>query len=475
MATYGTGSLLSLDAVGKQDTYLTSNTSCDSAFNYQNVRHSNFSVTNRVYTVSNPGDGSPNWPFDKEIIVTMKPQGMGDLLSNMYFKCDLPEIPGNNFTKATYTDQIGRALIDTITFRVDGVVVETLENDWGIIHDEIFLTSEEKSANKFKVNGGSDYGLLPADYTVDASTNRTGPAVGPVSVYVSLNFFFSRSYASSDTNNTLMLDSFFKPYFPVCAISNQEIQIVIKFNPVTFFTKLQDDGSTISLDKFELVNEEIILSDEERHFLQHHKQELMTEVVKRNAIMPFDFTDTASVKCYLVPTIPVKAMFWFFRDVRYDNKDTDNNFDNYLQRYNYSGSPVNDYVVDNEKLYPIMSDAKIFINSIPMLGFIESDAQDNIHTSNYYKYMQPMQHELSSPIRNIYTYSFALKPKESTPTGVLNFSTVDSTKSFINASLLLNSDINPDRNRQFNMHVYFLGYQMLVFENGFMSLKYATF
>ncbi len=470
-----TGSILSLDAVGKQDTYLTSNTSCDSAFNYENTRHSNFSVENRVYTVNNPGNSVLNWPFGQEVIVTMKPQGMGDLLSNMYFKCELPTIPNNDSTKSTYTDQIGRALIDTISFRVDGIVIETLENDWGIIHDEIFLTTEEKYANKYMVNGGAEYGELPNAFTTDTFGIRTGAAVGPVSVYVPLKFFFSRSYASSDTNNTLMLDSFFKPYFPVCAISKQEIQIIIKFNPETFFTKLAPD-TTINLSKFEIINEEITVSDEERHFLQHHKQELLTEVVKRNSITPFDFTDTLSVKCFLVPNIPVKCMFWFIRDIRYDNKNSIDNYLNYLQRYNYSGSHIDNYVVAEQGLYPIMSDAKLFMNSEPMLGFVESVDRNSIHTSNFFKYVQPLQHELSSPIRNIYTYSFALKPKEPTPTGTLDFSTLDSSKSFLEISLISENIVNNnERDLQFNVHIYFLGYQTLVFENGTMSLKYASF
>ena len=442
MDTYGTGSLLSLDAVGKQDTYLTSNISCDSAFNYKNIRHSNFSVVNRVYTAENPGPNSINWPFNNEITFTMIPTGMGDLLSNMYFKCDLPV--------GTYTDQIGRALIDTVSFRVDNLVIETLENDWGIIHDEIFLTTEEKDANKYKVNGGADYGNGP-------------PLASSLSVYVPLNFFFSRTYASSDKSTP---DTRFKPYFPLCSILKQKIQLTIKFNPITFFTT----AATLSLDSFQIINEEITISSEERFFLQNVKQELVTEIVKRNSVQQFSFSPTTlSTKCFLFPNIPVKAIFWFFRNVVYEDK-TSNAY--YLQRYNYSDSLTTDTVANNQQFYPLLSDAKLYLNSNPMLGIIQNEAQTSIHSSKYFKHVQTMQHDLSSPIRNIYTFAFALKPKQATPSGVLDFSALDSSKSFFDISLFRTATSSSS---QFNVYAFFLGYQMLMFENGSVSLKYATF
>ena len=132
--------------------------------------------------------------------------------------------------------------------------------------------------------------------------------------------------------------------------------------------------------------------------------------------------------------------------------------------------PVND-----QKLYPVMSDASLFINGQSTLGFLETTSSNSIHTANYYKYIQTLSHKLSSPVRNIYTYSFALNPKDPSPTGSLNFSTVESSKSFIRASIINIPRFESDQTRTFNMNLYFLGYQTLVFENGFMSLKYATF
>ena len=67
----------------------------------------------------------------------MKPQTMGDLLSNMFLKCTLPFLSDGPVrpTEAIYCDQIGRALIEKLEFRVDENVLEVLENEKGLTYD----------------------------------------------------------------------------------------------------------------------------------------------------------------------------------------------------------------------------------------------------------------------------------------------------------------------------------------------------
>ena len=75
----GTGSVLSLDAVGKQELFLNGE---ETFFGVSSGRHSNFSLYQTITTIK--PDGSANWPFGRTILVTLKPQQMGDLLKNMY-------------------------------------------------------------------------------------------------------------------------------------------------------------------------------------------------------------------------------------------------------------------------------------------------------------------------------------------------------------------------------------------------------
>lgn len=448
----GTGSVLSLSAIGRQDTFLTSNDMQESFFNYENIQHSDFAMFERVTTVNTPR--SPNWPFGQEVVFTFKPTEMSDLLTNMYLRCEMPQLADVEGKDGSYCDQVGRAIIRKITFRVDEYVIETVENDWSIIKDELFLTQEEKNANKYLVNSGYDVNGLPAS----GLQNRGGPFV----LYIPLNLFFCRKHNTSDTDNTLMLDKYYKPYFPLCAITKQEIKLTIEFNPVAFFA-LTDKECTLPY--VDIVTQEITISDQERHFLQQHQFQTAFEVVKRNPVIDVSGSER-EFKSFLTPQIPVKSIFWFVRRSEYEDTGA---YVNYLNRYNYGLSA--DSNVYLQQFNPIISDARLFLNGEQVAGFAE-DAQNRTKydAPNFHKFVQAQKSYLSSPLRNIYTHSFALKPKEPAPTGALDFSTMESSRSFIQCSFM--DDVTPDDN--FKFHIYFIGYQVLKFGNGFLGVKYAT-
>ena len=136
----------------------------------------------------------------------------------------------------------------------------------------------------------------------------------------------------------------------------------------------------------------------------------------------------------LVPNIPVKTLHWFFRRDEFEKNPNEIanrfNFGNY-----YSGSTTTSNIyVQAEN--PIMSDAELFINGTQNLGFMEAETRNSTSTANYFKHQVPFKVGLSAPLRNVYTYSFSLKPKDPLPTGALDFSQLNSDKTFLLASLL---------------------------------------
>ena len=110
-----TGSVLALNAIGKQDTFLLHDSPTHSFFKYEPTQHSNFTKYHKSITVSKPSNASTTWPFGESVKVTLNPQNMGDLLSNMYVHLEFPKIESN----ANIADQIGRHVIETVTMRVD--------------------------------------------------------------------------------------------------------------------------------------------------------------------------------------------------------------------------------------------------------------------------------------------------------------------------------------------------------------------
>lgn len=85
----GEAAKISLKAIGKQDTHLLSKDPEDSLFHPKIEQHSEFRKYHNRHTVSNPSNKSW-WPFGETVKVDLNPQNMGDLLTNMWVRIDLP-------------------------------------------------------------------------------------------------------------------------------------------------------------------------------------------------------------------------------------------------------------------------------------------------------------------------------------------------------------------------------------------------
>ena len=70
-----------------------------------------------------------------------------------------------------------------------------------------------------------------------------------------------------------------------------------------------------------------------------------------------------------------------------------------------------------------MTSAKIFVN-----GEDVPNVQDSDH--KYFKYTVPFSSRLSRPLRNIYTYAFSMNPINVEPSGMLDFSQLQSNINF---------------------------------------------
>tara|TARA_R110002073_G_scaffold123085_3_gene266410 strand:+ start:5982 stop:7628 length:1647 start_codon:yes stop_codon:yes gene_type:complete len=417
----GSAAVLSLNAVGRQDTYFDGK---DSFFKFNQLRHSNFTKFQRSTKIKKPTTTtSQTWPFGETIQVTLNPQQMGDLLCNMYLKCTLPA-NGIEPYRFSYAADVGKALIETMELRVDEYELETLYTDWSVIYNELYMTEEEKDGLRNLDNNGKPSGTM-------ASTPGDGNESG-VKIFVPLHFFFGRRHSTQDFDNKLLNDKYFKPYFPLCAIHKQKIFLNIRFNNKTFFTNSQPQID-MQLAQFEIITEEITLSHMERSYIVNNKQTITTELMRRQSPIDID-SFFVEAKNNLVPNIPVKTLHWFFRRDEFEN-----NPDEIANRFNYGNyysGPTTTSNIYIQAENPIMSDAELFINGTQNLGFMKGETRSSTSTANYFKQQVPFKVGLSAPLRNVYTYSFSLKPKDPLPTGALDFSQLNSDKTFLLASLM---------------------------------------
>ena len=436
-----TGAIVSLNAIGKQDTYLLEDDPIHSLFKYEPKRHANFTKFHKNLNVTKPGNSSPSWPFSETVKVTYNPRNMGDLLANMYVTFELPALGSDSY----YADQIGRHIFKSVTMRVDETVVEKFHGDWGIIYDELYLDESEKRTKRYTLNrnNAEDTSLLPGNQALALYKSR---------VYIPIPLLFSRKYESDEYETNTPN----RPYFPTCAIHKQKLQFEFEFHKQSFFT---NETNPLSLNEFDIVTEEITLEPSERIYIANKRHVLVTDIVKKHPTLDIP-AGVQNAKLELVPKTPVKTLNWFLRQTAFENEDivtggTTLLANVFANRYNFSSNV--EYSVNNEFYNPPMSSAKIFVN-----GEDVPNIQDSDH--KYFKYVVPFSSRLSRPLRNIYTYAFSMNPINVEPSGMLDFSQLQTNRTVldINMKVGLSSD--------YTLHLYYVGYQTFIFENGIMTL-----
>jgi len=437
-----TGAILSLNAIGKQDTYLLDKNPGLSFFKYEQKRHAPFSKFHKSTNVNKPSSSSTTWPFGETIKVTFNPRNMGDLLSNMYLMFELPALTGGD---SYYADQIGRHILKSVTMRVDEIVVEKFHGDWGIIYDELYLDESEKRTKRYTVNrnNAEDTSLLSGNQFLAQNKSR---------VYIPIPLFFSRKYESDEYETNTPN----RPYFPTCAIYKQKLQFELEFHNQAFFTNETD---AISLKEFDIITEEMTIDPSERIYITNKNHVLVTDIVKKHPTLDI-LPGNQNAKLELVPNIPVKTLNWFFRKKTFENEKTFEGGTSlttnvFANRYNFSAS--NEYSITNEFYNPPMKSAKIFVNGQDLPNIQECDHK-------YFKYVVPFTSRLSRPYRSIYTYTFSMNPINVDPSGMLDFSQLQSNRTVLDVTM--KEGLTDD----YTLHLYYVGYQTFVFENGIMSL-----
>jgi Large eukaryotic DNA virus major capsid protein/Major capsid protein N-terminus len=457
---FSAGSVLSLFAVGPQDRYLTHQDPAKSQYHNTYRQHTNFVMYQKIipFPPANPAYQG------QTVTLELRPKDLGHLISNMYFTCTVPAIASGYGVN----ENIGRALIKQIDLMVNETVIETLYDDWYIIRDQMFLDADEQ-LGMFSMVGG-----LKSNVTSSSSQTIVCP----------LEFFFCRRHSHANKGRERLR----KPFFPVCSMWNQRIYIRFTFNPYLWWT---NSPTPVDISNLSLITEEILLDTAEKLYYQNTPLRFIVNRVKKEAPTSFGagnvsgiFGSTATVttstvtqaSLQLSASFPVQSIFWFFRARNYEAITDSRGAPTgsyYNQRYNYgytsdyikTGIPVNFPSSNNAVTNFIdpISTAKITLNNVDILSTFKG--------SLYYTYKQPMEHGLSVPSRNIYTYSFGLTPAEYNQGGFLNFSKLNSQTSTL--TLVFNPSYSSQISQGYILYLFYYGYSVLEFDRGFARLAFS--
>ena len=409
-----TGAVLQLAAYGTQDLYLTGN---PQVTHFKSVirRHTNFSME----TVENYFDGKLA-PGQK---IQCKLQRIGDLVSQIYLKIDLPQlqnIQGEDNIYTSWVNAIGYIIIEYIEVQIGERVIDKQYGQWMNIWSELITDVSKKDALDTMVG--------KHDFFTPSTQN------GPLNLHIPLQFWFCNNIGSS---------------LPMVALQNQDVRINIQlknFNSLWVSNDIKNAEeilpNNITFDQATLLVDYIFLDEDERRYFAQNRHFYLIEQIQLS-YQSIDVTRNENI-IDLPFNHPVKELIWILQG---DNVKKHN------QWVNYSGDVIS---LLKEEPKPPIDNAIIRFEGLERF---------EIRKEEYFRVILPWKYHTSAPRNYIYTYSFATDPEKLQPTGTANFSRIDRATLHIKTSQNLG---------QSDISVYAINYNIFRIIGGISGILFAN-
>lgn len=448
------GGMIQLVAFGPQDGVLT--TQPDTTFFKSGYdRYSAFAMESIEQSMNGTAD------FGKKTTTTVSRSG--DLMYKTYLQVQLPRLVNDDGTTCfgkpeqmattfgtdqnvniCWTNGLGHALIRYVEIEIGNQVFDRHYGLWLDLWDELTNTAE-------KLDG---YGQMIGKYGSDLAL--VGNANDSKILYIPLQFWFCR-------NSGLAI--------PLLALGFHDVRLVVELRTAQeLVVALYDDGTRIPTNVTQFVTspsivncqffvDYIFLDQAERELFVTKPHSYLIEQVQFSGSESVD-TNTSAQKLRMMFNHPVKMLAWVLQ--RQDNSSTIGTSNN--DWFNYStakpGTPEPNRALD------LLQDAKLVLNGT-----------DRISTrpQTYFRLVQPYQHLERIPSKNIYIYSFGLRPIEWQPSGTCNMSRLDTVQLLYNLTQWSTSQRSAlDLTQYCQIQMFAVNYNVMTVTNGMSGLKYAS-
>ena len=382
------------------------------------------------------------------------PQNQGDLLKTVSMKVELSAIDQtlkNSITNATgigYNESIGHQMIEYVELLIGGEVIQRLTSDIIHIYSEQYVT-QTKQTNLSKLIGKSPDELSGTLVMKTTLGHYLGNATSDKKYFVDIPFYFY--------NNPELA-------VPLFAIDKQEIEVVIKLRDVDqcihatrsdysnfiHYTGLKPKNLIKSL---KLNVEMVCLEDEEKaKMLSSPTDYIITQVQESTGqISQSPDVTPVVVKHRLNFKNPVKELYFIIQEKR--NSTVGLHFVTPLD-YDHAEQTLNSEYINYEHLrnLELKLDERDILDGASGEVISLRAVQSGIH------------HTRTQMFKRFYSYSFALEPERWYPTGQINFSLIKDQ--------LLTLHLNGQEDRERELRVYALSYNILRVENGTVKLLF---
>lgn len=475
--------LLYLISKGSENKYFTYKPNI-TFFKKMYKKHTNFSIE----TINQFFKTTPDFGRKVSVIVSKN----ADLIGPVYLNVMLPSIPksSNTFKKFRWVDKIGLALIKSIDIEIGGILINRLYSDWMNIWNELTLKEGNMRGYNNMIgnidilkqfsNGKESYNLIiPINFwfmkesglflpitalhyhnvKIDVEFNSFEKCfIESPNKYITINedfvLFDDNEKIIQNVNGILNIGEFI--YFDTynkrlyykqekgtfetnsnynIVGENTNYSVSIQSNTIVV-TDNYYNNIVPSLSNCYLMINYVYLDKKERNYFKNTEHKYLIPLVENittRSISNNNFSYKLNIKN------PVKLLVW--RCILKDNINNNNMFE-------YSMYPI-----ENTN---IIEKIKLIINSVE---------RTEVDDYQYYMLLENFKSKFNST-DNIYTYSFALDPKEYQPSGTMNFSKVDDAY----LQLTLNKNINYQTQAEISGYSYH--YNILRIKNGYGGLEY---
>jgi hypothetical protein len=361
------GALLELAARGEQDLNIIGNPQL-TYFKSVHKRHTNFSrFENREIFQS-------GYDFGKRCVVKLDKKG--DLLYRILLQIKLSETGNNN---VSWINGIGNFMIKEAVIKLGGEVVSRLTGDYIDIYHRYSLEIGHYS------NYSSMVGRI-SGYNVNSQS-------GEINLFVPLPFWFCRDLAQT---------------LPMISLGYSDVILEVEFRSLTeclYSGGLRTDlAGLVNLPAIKMLDcsvvaEYIYLDSKERTVFASKPD--INYLIEQMWDLDITVEESDVHKNYSLPfNHPVKELLWFYRSNYWEDR---NAWDKYTVPLG-----VNEL--------PAFESGRLLFNGNDRVSLINAD---------YFRYVQPLYHHLSSGSGFVYFYCFAENADSLQPTGTANFSFID--------------------------------------------------
>jgi hypothetical protein len=338
-------------------------------------------------------------------------------------------------------------MIEYVEILIGGQVIQRIPSDFLAIYSDNYVT-QTKQHNLEKLIGKPPLEFSGTQVSSVQIAGYLGLATSDTKYFVDIPFYFY--------NNPELA-------VPLCAITGQEIEIVIKLRDLKDCvwgydaTDPANNNSIFYLGDFvqtkglikslKLTTEMVSLDEEEKQMLLSKKIDyIITQIQESKTEIPQDLNvnSVVDIKHKLEFKNPIKELFFVIQRLRkvigghfVTNFDYDSNYQLYNSEYvNYEHLQNLEIQLDDSIILDKVSGNVINLRAV----------QSGIH------------HSRTQLFRRYYSYSFALEPERWYPTGQRNFSLIKEQH--------LKLKILPDNLAKRELRVLGLSYNILRVENG---------